>query len=213
MAGAGVMVREFVPAPALAAGEAAERVLGVVTHGGQHQVARVGPSTYRLTRRFRPMWSLRTTTEICDVSVGIDQATGHTVVLLEGLLPAGTLQTVRLALGGAVPTVTAAPPAYTGPPMPAMSMPPPVAPVAPPPVAPQRAVSQPVAPQRQPSQPVAPQATGQVPVGPHPGWAAQPTAPPTTPMAAAPRPSAIAVEFDDGRRASRWSSTTAGGPR
>ncbi|WP_344086202.1 FHA domain-containing protein [Luedemannella helvata] len=180
MAGAGVAVREFVPVVALATGEAAERVLAVVTHAGAHQVVRHGPSTYRLTRRYRPMWPLPSRTETCDVSIGVDQATGHTVVYLEGRLPAGTLHAVRLALGGTVPTVTAAPPAYTGPPMPAMSMPPP------PPTSP---------PAGQPQ-------AGQLPAAGPGGWGAAVTAPPTTPMAAGPRPQSIAVEFDDGRRAS-----------
>ena len=47
-----------------------------------------------------------------------------------------------------------------------------------------------------------PAPAGHLPAGPSSGWGAAVTAPPTTPMVAGPRPQSIAVEFDDGRRAS-----------
>lgn len=58
MATSGLAVDEVILCPGLGSGEAADRLVQIMSDGGQYQAVRVGPDRLQFARSFRPTWAL-----------------------------------------------------------------------------------------------------------------------------------------------------------
>lgn len=103
MARAGVFVDEAIPLPG-GAGDATRRILRVIGADRTLRIVLDDTMSYRVTRRYRPIWALPlvmvTRTEDCRLSVAIDDRQSRDEVTLRilGRLPRTVLEAIRLVL-------------------------------------------------------------------------------------------------------------------